>query len=303
MTERTVRFFEITDVHGHRLPADLPFEAIRNAVNDVAEDKAYVSVGNTMEVLGSTYEAPTSGPRPTVPLITLDRITRDVRLRIERRRNYRPLVLGQDETWAEPTFFSLFPRNVLAVLRNSGSAPGVASFRDYINHLEILDGAIGVTPLADRNAVRAIADVDTLTKLTVAIGADVSPDDFDGTPLIADVLRQARTRLGAVGFEFTVKLATQGQAEASDIAVDELRQLVEGNGLAHVTKAQMTYRRLEDHRADTYNFIQEAVTTGVVVELVDQTVQPTLRSASEATAKAYNEDKYDDIQSALRLSD
>src|SRR4051812_29633096 len=119
--QRTVRFFEITTEQGLRLPGDLPFSDILDAVNDLTEEDAYIGVGS-MEVLGSVYR-PYTGARPAVPLLALDRITRDPRIRIERRRNYRPLQLLEDETLAEPTFFSLFPRNVLAILRNSGSAP------------------------------------------------------------------------------------------------------------------------------------------------------------------------------------
>jgi hypothetical protein len=224
MAERTVRFFEITDEHGHRLPYDLPFADMLDAVDKLPDEDAYVDVGSSMEVLGSTYR-PTTGARAAVPLLALDRITRDVRLRIERQRNYRPLQLLQDETLAEPTFFSIFPRNVLAVMRNSGSAPGVVSFRDYINQLQILDGDIGISPLVDRNAARALADVGTLTRLTVAFGADAEPEDFGDSPMIAEVLRDARQRLGAVAFEFTVKIATKGQHEASEAAVNEVQGL------------------------------------------------------------------------------
>ena len=303
MAERTVRFFEITNEHGQRLPGDLPFADMLDAVDALEDEAAYVDVGSSMEVLGSTYR-PTPGVRPAVPLLALDRITRDVRLRIERRRNYRPLQLLEDETLAEPSFFSLFPRNVLAVMRNSGSAPGVVSFRDYVNKLEILDDEIGIAPLVDRNAARALADVGTLTRLTVAVGADANPEDFDGSPMIAAVLRDARTRLGAVAFEFTVRIAAKGQHDASEVAVNEIRELAANPGaLISATKAQIGYRRLENGRADTYDFINEALTQATDVELEAEVTQPTERSAAEGIAKAFNEDKYDDIQSALALSD
>lgn len=304
MAERTVRFFEITDEHGQRLPGDLPFADMLTEVDAVTDDDAYIDVGSSMEVLGSTYRPSSSGPRPAVPLLALDRITRDVRLRIERRRNYRPLQLLEDETLAEPSFFSILPRNVLAMLRNSGSAPGVVSFRDYINQLGILDAKIGIAPLVDRNAARALADVGTLTRLTVAVGADANPEDFDGSPMIAAVIRDARRRLGAIGFEFTVKIAPKGQHEASDNAVEEIRQLAtDPRAIISATKAQIAYRRLENGRADTYDFINEAVTQAADVDLEPETSQPTERSVAEAIAKLHNEDLYDDIQSALALSE
>ncbi|MCZ2837185.1 hypothetical protein [Modestobacter sp. VKM Ac-2985] len=303
LNQRTVRFFEITGPNLERLPKDLPFEPMLDAVNDVDDDNAYVQLGNSMELLGSVYR-PTPGANPVVPLLALDRITRDVRLRIERRRNYRPLQLLEDETLAEPSFFSIFPRNVLAILRNSGSAPGVASFRDYINKLDILDGEIGITPLVDKNALRALQDVDTLTRLTVAVGADADPDDFEGSPMVRSVLRDARQRLGAVAFEFTVKLSPKGQHDASEAAIEEIRQLASNpESLLSATKAQIAYRRIENGRAATYDFVNEAVTQAADVELEAETAQPTERSASEAIAKAYNTDKYDDILSALALSE
>lgn len=303
LNQRTVRFFEIVGPGGERLPSDLPFEDILDAVIALPEDQAYVQIGRQMELLGSVYR-PSAGAKPTTNLLALDRITRDVRLRIERRRNYRPLQLLEDETLAEPSFFTIFPRNVLGVLRNSGAAPGVASFRDYINKLDILDGEIAVTPLVDRNAVRALADVGTLTKLTVAVGADANPEDFDSSPMVRQVLRDARNTLGAVAFEFSVRISAKGQHEASELALNEIRGIASRpQSLISATKAEIGYRRLENGRSDSYDFINEALTQAADVELEAQTTQPTERSASEAMAKAYNTDKYDDILSALALSE
>lgn len=299
MAERTVRFYEIVSEDQQRLPNQLDFDGLRELVRDVPDDEAYVRVARHMELLGSQYKPPRgAGARAAVPLIALDRITRDVRLRIERRRNYRPLTLGKDETLAEPTFYSIFDRNVLGVMRNSGSAPGPASFRDYVNKLNFFDEDIGIAPLADPNIVRALSDVEVLTKFEFAVGADVTADIFGQSDFVAGAIRHVREELGNVAIEVSVKLSPT-QSGASEKALDQVRSFVQSDAMAFVDKASIGYRSIEDGRADTYNFLNEAVALPVEVVLNDDTSQPTEPSAAEAMAEGYNE-LYDDIQSALK---
>lgn len=247
MVKRTVRFFEVLNKAKSRHPNQLPFDDLVAAVRDLPDEAAYVSAPR-MELLGSTFLPPSRpGARPMVPFIALDRITRDIRMRIERRRHYRPLVLGDDETLAEPTFYSIFNRNVLAVMRNSGAAPGSASFRDYLNKLDLISGGVEVVPLADRNVLRALRDVDTLTKLDVAVGPTVTADIFDQTSLIHGVLRHFRQQLGTVGIEVAVRISPKGQHEASDAALSEMMSIATSDALGFVDKAAINYRSLEEY--------------------------------------------------------
>jgi hypothetical protein len=298
VAERTVRFYELVSDDKQRLPNQLDFGGLRELVRDVPDDEAYVQISR-MELLGSIYAPPRgAGRRPTVPLIALDRITRDVRLRIERRRNYRPLTLAQDETLAEPTFYSIFDKNVLGVMRNSGSAPGPASFRDYVNKLNFFDEDIGIAPLSDPNIIRALTDVEVLTKFEFAVGADVTADVFGQSQLVAGAIRHVREELGNVAIEVSVKLSPT-QSGASEKTLDQVRGFTQSDAMAFVDKASISYRRLEDGRADTYDFLNEAVALPVEVVLNEDTSQPTEPSAAEAMALAYN-DLYDDIRSALK---
>jgi hypothetical protein len=287
MAERTVRFYEIVNENQERLPEQLDYEGLRELVRDVPDDEAYVTVSR-MELLGSVYEPPRgAGTKPAVPIIAIDRITRDVRLRIERRRNYRPLTLEQDETLAEPTFYSIFDSNVLGVMRNSGSAPGPASFRDYVNRLNFLDADLAIAPLADVNIVRALTDVEVLTKFEFAVGADVTADVFGESELVSGAIRHVREELGNVAIEVTVKLSPS-QSGASEKALAQVRNFTQSPSIAFVDKASIGYRRLEDGRADTYDFLNEAVALPVDVVLNDDTSQPTEPSAAEAMSQAYN---------------
>jgi hypothetical protein len=300
MTDRLVRFYEIVNENGERFPNTLPFEDLQRAVQDLPDEDAYVSVSR-MELLGSSYIVG-AGARPGVSLFMLDRITRDVRLRIERRRNYRPLVLDPEETLAEPTFYSIFDRNVLAVMRNSGSAPGPASFRDYINNLK-LTGEVGinVVPLVDRNALRAIGDIGTLTRLNIRVGPDATSDLFGQSRTIAGAIRYFRENFGSVGIEVGIRIAPKGQSEISELTVSEVQGLLSSNAFGHMDKAEIAYRSIENGRAQTHDFIQESVATSVSVELSDQTSQPTELSVSQAIAEAYD-DLNEDILSTLNAT-
>lgn len=298
MAERSVRFYEIvTEAHEH-IAQPLPWDDLMDAVSTLPDAEAYVKL-NRLEVLGSIYKPPRgAGARGRVPLLMLDRIDRDVRLRIERRRNYRPLALNEDETLAEPAFFALFDRNVLGVMRNSGNAPGVASLRDYINRLELFSEKIQIVPLADANALRALRDVETLTRFDFAVGADVNAEVFGAAPFIRRTIQAVRGELGGVYMEVTVKISPTGQHETAESARDQIEDVIQSDAAGYFDKASMRYRRLEDGRADAYDFINEAVAHGGEVDLDPETSKPTEVSASEGLYAVY-QDLYDDIQSAL----
>lgn len=302
VAERRVRFYEMVNARRERLPAPLDFDGLRDDVRALGDTDAYVQLSR-MEVLGSAYDPLVPGARRQTPLLALDRITRDVRLRIERRRNYRPLTLADDETLAEPTFYALFPDNVLAVMRNSGVAPGPSSFRDYVNKLELFSEPIEISPLVDTNALRALADVETLTKFDVAIGADVAPEVFaNSSPTLFETMRLVRQRIGNATIEVLIKVSPKGHTHESQAVFEEVRALQRSEAINHVDRAVIGYRSMEDGRAATYDFLDEAIVTETQVELSDDTSQPTEPSVAEAMAGAYDE-MWEDIRSALqRLS-
>lgn len=206
MAERTVKFFLIVDDHDQPFAQPFPFEDVRTAVRGMADDVAYIHLSGTVEVVGTAFDPPRgAGARREVPLLALDRINRTPGIRIERRRNYRPLALGADETIAEPTFFSIFDNNVLGVMANSGGAPRPTAFRDYINKTGLLgDQEIKLMSLVDRNALRALAEADNVTKFTFAVGTDVLDDVFEQAPTILGMIQAARQNLGHVELEISV---------------------------------------------------------------------------------------------------
>lgn len=299
MAERTVRFYEIVTRQKEPFPNVIQFGELQAAVQELPDHEAYVHLPR-MEILGSAWFPGSGvGAVPKAPLIALDRITREPYIRIERRRNYRPLVLDTDETLAEPSFYSIFDRNVLGVMRNSGDSPSSASFRDYINLLGFIKPDIEIIPLVDANAIRALHEVQTLTKLHISVGPDVDAVHFSRSRFIYDAIRNARRNLGSVGVEILVRIAPRGQGAASEEALRQIEQVATTDALEHADKAKINYRRIEDGKADAYDFVHEAVTKSAVVELDTSTGQPTEVSVAEAMAAAYDE-LYDDIRSALR---
>ena len=298
MTQRIIRFYRIVSEEKLPFPNAFPFEDLQDVVSGLPDDEAYIQL-NRMELLGSSWKPGRgAGARPRAPLLAIDRITRDPQLRIERQRNYRPLVLGSGENLADPSFYAMFTDNVLAVMRASGLAPGPSSFRDYVNHLNVYKPPIAIVPLVDGNAARALAQVGTLTRMTVAVGPDVDAAAFSGSRMIFDAIRSARRDLGNVTVEVTVKIAAKGQYAAAEEAQRQVSSIVTSDALGFVDKAEITFRRLEDGKADTHDFIQEAITQSAVVELDDRTGQPAESSVAEAIAAAYDS-LYEDIRSAL----
>jgi hypothetical protein len=135
--------------------------------------------------------------------------------------------------------------------------------------------------------------------MTVAVGPDVNPAAFAGSQMIFDAIRSARRDLGSVTVEVTVKIAAKGQSSAAEEAQRQVSSIVTSDALGLVDKAEIGYRRLEDGKADTHDFIQEAITQAAVVEVDERTGQPAEASVGEAMAAAYD-GLYDDIRSSLR---
>lgn len=297
LTQRTVRFYEILNGKKERFPGKIPFLDILQEIDNVQDEEAYVST-RSMELLGSTFIPPGAQAGPGVPMIMLDRITRDIRLRIERRRNYRPLILDEGETLAEPTFYSIFDNNVVAIVRNSGSAPGPASFREYMNILDLIEGGIELAPLVDRDALRALREVETLTKLKIAVGPDVVAEVFGKDNSITGIIRHMRQKIGSVGIEVSIKIAPTGNAEESNVAFRDIEALATSNAITYLDKAEISYRRIEDGRAANFDLLQEAVTQAFDVDLDDQSSQPTVLSVAQGIAAGYD-DLYEAIRSAL----
>jgi hypothetical protein len=294
-----VRFYRIVNQDQLPFPNAFPFEDLQDAIEGLDDQHAYLKL-NEMELLGSSWRPrPGAGSRRRVPLIALDRITRNPQLRIERRRHYRPLILGEGENLADPTFYAIFDDDVIGVLRTSNRSPGPASFRDYINHLEIVKPPIAIVPLVDANAIRALDEIETLTKFTVRVLPDAGEEVFRRSRMIYDAIRSARQNLGSVTVEITVRISPKGQAQAAEEARQEIANIVTTEALGHIDKATIRYRRLEDGKADGHNFLQEVITQAVAVELDTETGQPVESSVAEAMAAAYDS-LYDDIRSALR---
>lgn len=296
MAERRVRFYEVLNEREERMTSPLPFDDLQQYVVDLSDDDAYVEL-DRMLVLGAAFNPGRGGPRPAVPLLTLDKITRQPGLRIERQRRFRPLALLDDESLAEPCFYALWPGNVLGVMRNSGGAPGVASFRDYVNKLGIFDENINVAPLADINALRAFMRVERLARVDLEVGPDAALSMLDDAPTIRGAVQAVRRNLGRVSVEVFIKVQA-AEHEGSERLLSEMRALNQSGALAGLDEASMAFKDLDTGRMATYDFIDEAVAHSATVVLDETTNQPTEQSAAEALAEAYDK-TYDDIQSSL----
>ncbi|GLU47110.1 hypothetical protein [Nocardiopsis ansamitocini] len=299
MAERTVRFFEILNAKRERLPSQIKFDELRYLVENLPENKAYVKF-NKMEILGSAFDPENVEELfGGVPIISLDRITRNPRMRIERRRNYRPLILGSDENLAEPTFYSIFDSNVLGMMRNSGSAPSAASFREYMNKILGPNNEIEIAPLVDKNFLRALRNVDVLTRFDVEVGPNVVSEIFGPARTIESQIKQLRKNLGAVGIQLVIKIDPKGDAQGAEIIHSEIEKLAASGAFTYTERAQIAYRDVDSFKAKTFDFLNESIATSIQVDVNEETDQPRESSVSQSMYAAY-EDLFDDIKLALR---
>lgn len=296
MPKLNVRFYELLTKDENQFP-DIDIDSLLDAVAAIPDKDAYVKLAR-MELLGSTHAPQGAGRAPQAPLIVLDRITREVRMRIESGRQYRALSLEKGDTIAEPTHIGLFPRNVVGIMRQTGQSPGPASFRDFLNEAGLFDDGLTIRPLVDGNALRALSNVEKITKVNLELDADTAAAVGGPAKFVADALSILRNNLPGVSVELALKFSPKGPDESSEAALGAVRALHEGNAFGSAQRASIAFRRLEDHRADSFDFLTEAVAQAVEVDTDDERGGPNNARASEAIMEAYN-DQYDDILSAL----
>lgn len=296
MAQLTVRFFEILSKDEQQFP-DIDVDGLLDAVANMPDQDAYVQLAR-MELLGSTYAENQGGRAPQCSMIILDRITRYVQMRIENRREYRPLELGENDTIAEPTHIGLFARNVLGIMRGSGQAPSPACVRDFLNTARLLDEEITVKPLVDANALRALSDVGKLTKLSLELDPETVAQVTGAPGFLTEAFGLFGRELPGASASIVLKFWRSGPDENADRALQAVQTLYDQNALETAHRAQIGYRRLEDGRAAAYDFLSEYVCHGVEVEMDEERGGPNPARASEAIRDAY-ERKHDDILSAL----
>lgn len=297
MAKLSVRFFELL-TKGEQQFADLDIERLLDLVSNLPDKEAYVQLAR-MELLGSIYSPQGAPPAPQTPMIVLDRITREIRMRIERGRQYRALELEDGDTVAEPTHIGLFPGNVVGIMRQSGQSPTPSSFRDFLNQIDAFSGEdVVIRPLVDYNALRALRDVDKMTQINLELDAATARAVGGTTRYLADALTTLSQSLPGVSVELALKFSPRGPEETSDRALETVRDLVKADAFTNAQRANMKYRRIDDHKAASFDFIAEAVAQEVEVEVDDLRGGPNNARASEGIMKAYL-DQFEDIQSAL----
>lgn len=299
MALRTVRFFQIVDQDFKRFEGQFPASAAREAIRNLTDELAYMHLSENIEVVGSAVDADLRAQPQRAHMIVLDRITREPHLRIERQRVSRPLILGEGENLAEPTFFAIYDNNVLGVMRNSGTAPSQSHLREYINQLQILDQPIAIAPLIDRGRMRALQSIDRIRKVTFAVGKDAVLDLLPEDSAVRRINRAVREEIGHVSLEVSVKLEASTPEEVAEGLRDELRTLTTDENIDRFSKLEMTYKQLENGRVAAFDFIREALVTQTDVDVAPVTQQPTEDSAAEHLHSAY-EELYDEINATLR---
>jgi hypothetical protein len=230
-------------------------------------------------------------------MIIVDRITRDVRMRIEHGRRYRALELDEGDTIAEPTHVGLFERNVVGIMRQTGQSPGPASLRDFLNYA-VFDEEMTIRPLVDRDALRALAGVGKLTRINLELDADTAAEVGGPANFLADAIRTFKQNLPGVSVELALKFSPNGPEDTSDRALGMVRQLFTRNALGSAQRANIKYRRIEDDRSDSFDFLAQAVAQEVEVEIDSAGGGPSNARVSEAIREAYDK-QYEDILSAL----
>jgi hypothetical protein len=291
----TVRFYELLSKDEQQVP-DIDIERLLDIVSNIPDQDAYVRLAR-MELLGSIHTPQGAGRAPQCPMITVDRITRDVRMRIEHGRRYRALELDEGDTIAEPTHVGLFERNVVGIMRQTGQSPGPASLRDFLNSA-VFDEEMTIRPLVDSDALRALAGVGRLTRINLELDADTAAEVGGPANFLADAIRTFTQNLPGVSVELALKFSPNGPEDTSDRALGVVRQLFTRNALGSAQRANIRYRRIEDDRSDSFDFLAQAVAQEVEVEIDGDGGGPSSARASEAIREAYDK-QYEDILSAL----
>lgn len=272
-------------MHQHFV-SQFPFTYVGNSINALPEIDAYVEL-QSMEVLGNFY-IPATGIGNQVPIITLDKITRDPQIRIENHRVMRPFVLAGDENLAEPTFYSFFPNNVLAVMRNGQASPTTSSIRDYVNHLQLRGvPEIDVIPLVDRERLATFADMAKVKKFTFAVGSQVNASVFNDSISIKKIIADVRQNLGFVEIEMTIKASDGSENQTSENVKSLIGGLLNNSeAMDSLGKAQVSYVSEESGTTQVFDFLSEMIVMQIELETDDRRL-PSIEAVAKEMKHSY----------------
>ncbi len=231
MAQRSVQFFHLVDEDGYDFPNELPTERILEYVEDLSDEQAYwYSRTARMELLGDVYW---TSDRDKTPMLILNRISRDVRLRLERQRTFRDFRLDEGETLADPAFVAFFRRNVVGIMR-SGAAPGAARLAEYVNKVVPFPKPVRVDPLRMPDTVQQLQqESELITAFEFRMPGSVGQVERSGTPpFVRDVLEDTLRGVGTPkSVAVRVVLDPRGNVqEQSDRLLSTATALMSGPG-------------------------------------------------------------------------
>ncbi len=258
MAQRSVQFFHLVDEDGYYFPNELPTERILEYVEDLNDEQAYwYSRTARMELLGDVYW---TSDRDKTPMLILNRITRDVRLRLERQRTFRDFKLDEGENLADPAFVAFFPRNVVGIMR-AGAAPGAARLAEYVNKVVPFPKPVRVDPLRMPDTVQQLQqESELITAFEFRMPGSVGQLERSGTPpFVRDVLEDTLRGVGTPkSVAVRVVLDPRGNVqEQSDRLLSTASALMSGPGGDLVEVAKVNYRRSDDGGADELDLLKQ----------------------------------------------
>jgi len=265
-SKRNIKFFLIVDELGEIFEDEFPLVSVGEQIEEIPEADSYIEL-RTMTVLGTFYNPPI-GSRSYVPMIMVDSIDANPQIRVETHRIMTPLPLGTDQNIAEPTYFSVFPNNVLAVMRNKSSSPMVSTFRDYINKLELPGlSKISIIPLVDKERLIAFQDIKRVKKFTFAVGRDINSAVFEDATGVKSIIDKVRDNFGQVDFEIVLKPSNDPGNNSPGIIKNTINQLLHRDqSVDLLNKASVSYVSEEFGSSLEYDFLREMITMEVNLE-------------------------------------
>jgi hypothetical protein len=290
---RRVRFYEVRAEDGQRV-AQIDYEKhFFDVVAGLPEEMAeHWSSGTGLRARGRTYLPPEStGPKPRVPLVIVDRVHRMPEFKYVRGGIYSDHAFDDpDKEFAEPKFLAFFERNVVATFTSGLRMPVVEACLNTWRARAHLP-PVAFVHVVDFERLERLRRIDEVGRLTITLPSEVAGAIYRerDTP-IAQLFRSRSPRQSVVTLSLDVDLSDEvGSQELKDelaflLEDDEVYERIASNSASVV---EATYYEEDSSRPTSHNFLGQALAVSVRVDVPEPEKGPEPHHASEALAAAY----------------
>jgi len=292
VAERTVQFWQVTDLFHQPLPGIFPAVSVVERIADLHGEDRYVEMTDGMRLLGKALR------RNAPQHVSLSRVRRDNLPSVEQDGSLDDLTLANNQNLAEATHFHFFERNVVGMLYNH-DGPRASRLAAYLD--AILQIQVSLAPVLDADVAKRLDQMGVLTSVTIGLPvarAYLLDDVLQDAAQIPHGLRELANASLAKTVHVKVVIAGSGSAQTEPRWRNFIRRVTTSPALEAFTKLEVHARGTAGDPGQTVDFVKEQLALKETVDL--RSAQS--RSVTDASAHTAIRDAYQRLKVEINQS-